>query len=160
MYFEEAVVNVAATRTNFGFTVHFLSLLTRPRRTKLLAQLYFIYLEHPNLQLLSYSLLVDDLAEHVTLEAIVVKLYESFGPCHVGKPVEELIVVALSRRSLQHGVEVLLGQLSLDALVEGADFHINEFLACQQGPGELVIEAPAHEDDLDEHDVEHVCPAH
>lgn len=39
-------------------------------------------------------------------------------------------------------------------------FHVDELFASLDSLCDLVVEAPGHEDDLNQHNVEHVCPPH
>jgi len=74
--------------------------------------------------------------------------------------VKQLIIVLLSQSRLNDSVQVLLAKDSLHPFTIRSHFNIDELLSGLQRPSELKVEAPTHQDDLDQHDVDHVCPAH
>lgn len=54
----------------------------------------------------------------------------------------------------------MLAENSLHSFTIRAHFNIDELLSGLQRPSELKVEAPTHQNDLDQHDVNHVSPAH
>ena len=103
------------------------------------------------LGLLDEVLLVDE-------EAFVGDQVELLRPRQIRKSIKELVVILASSCRLQHRLQVLFAKLARDRIVKRSDFDVDELLASLDGLSELVVEAPGHEDDLDQNDVEHVRP--
>ena len=99
-------------------------------------------------------------SDRVYDKAIGRKFEELFFSRLVPELVEEFVIVLLSQCCLDDRVQVLLRLNPLDFIVVRAHLNVDELFARLQGPSELKVEAPGHEDDLNQDDVDHVRPAH
>ena len=102
----------------------------------------------------------EGLSTVICRQAFVGPLLQALRTRLVREPIEQLIVVALSCRRQQHRIQVLLRYLAFNLVVAATYLNIDEFLAGLKRLSKLVVEAPAHQDDLYQHNVDHVCPAH
>lgn len=96
----------------------------------------------------------------VNIKTIVGLFDEFLFASLVPKLVKHLVIVLLPQSCLYDGVQVLLGDDSHHTVTVGAHLNIDEFLAGLQSPRELKVEAPRHQNDLDQHYMDHVSPAH
>ena len=95
----------------------------------------------------------------INMEPIIDQLQELLLSGLVPELVEQLVVVLLAEGCLNDCVQVLLGDYPRHALSVRPHFDINQFFACLKRPSELEVEAPAHQDDLNEHDMDHISPS-
>ena len=101
-----------------------------------------------------------DTTDRVDVEAEVLVVIVLRLTSLVPELVEEHVVVLASLRRFNHSVQVLLRDNANDLRPKGLDLNEDKFLPRLNRLVELEVEAPGHEDHLDEHDVQHVCPAH
>ena len=95
----------------------------------------------------------------IDLQPFILQFLQFLRSCQIGKFVEKLIIVFHTSRREKHRVQILFWLSSLHFFVKSVHLHINQLFTRLNCLRTLVIEAPGHQDNLDQNDMKHISPS-